>query len=124
MSITYRVLHTGQQENELLCHHEQSSDFYSVVQTQSVKGPTSVKQLQHKQINIIGGSIFKCSFHIIYYCVLLFLKGNNFTINFLTLIVTIFIPLFKHPVKSSLCFYLEISGTSVFTWLIYYQRTH
>lgn len=42
---TYRVLHTGQQENELLCHHEQSSDFYSVVQTQLAKGPTSVKQI-------------------------------------------------------------------------------
>lgn len=41
----YTVLHTGQQENELLCHHEQSSDFYSVVQTQLVKGPTSVRKI-------------------------------------------------------------------------------
>lgn len=44
VSTMYRALHTGQQGSELLCHHEQSSGFYSAVQTQLVKGPTSIKQ--------------------------------------------------------------------------------
>lgn len=79
MNIMYRVLHTGQQENELLCHHEQSSDFYSVVQTQSAKGPTSIKQLQHNQRNIIN-RIYLSVDSIPLIIVLLLPKGNNLTL--------------------------------------------